>query len=181
MHTILQRVNVRYAVLFYVLTFVNMAFASCTSEGTFEVDDKHSIVKVSDKLPEFAVILNDGTTLSTSSLTGKPSVVIFFRTTCPDCQKELPIIQTLYETYTSDVNFICISRAEGNDSVSTYWKEHGLTLPYSSQEDRTVYNLFATQTIPRVYVADASLTVRSVFVEKASEKALRKAISALLR
>ncbi len=164
-----------------VLSFVNVAFASCTSEGTYEVDDKHSLVKVGDKLPEFTVEMNDGRSLSTLSLEGKPSVIVLFRTTCSDCQRELPVVQSLYETYGDDVNFVCIGRAEEKDTVLTFWAEHGLTLPCSAQADKTVYNLFATQTIPRVYVSDASLTVRSVFVEKVSEKSLRKSIVSLLQ
>ncbi len=167
--------------LLCILSFVTVAFASCTSEGTYEVDDKHSLIKVGDKLPQFTVGMNDGTALSTQSLEGKPSVIVLFRTTCSDCQRELPVVQKLYETYGRDVNFVCISRAEENDAVQAYWSEHALTLPYSPQPDKAVYNLFATQTIPRVYVSDASLTVRSVFVEKASEKALKKAITSLLQ
>lgn len=164
-----------------IFSFLNVALASCTSEGTYEVDDKHSLIKVGDKLPLFTVQMNDGASISTSSLDGKPSVIVLFRTTCSDCQRELPVIQSLYETYGHGVNFVCIGRAEEKDVVDAYWTEHGLTMPYSPQSDKTVYNLFATQTIPRVYISDASLTVRSVFVEKTNEKSLRKAIEKLLQ
>ena len=40
---------------------------------------------------------------------------------------------------------------------------HGLTLPYSAQESRSVYNLFSGQGIPRVYVSDKSLQVYSTY------------------
>lgn len=164
-----------------LFSFLNVALASCTSEGTYEVDDKHSLIRVGEKLPQFFIEMSDGTSLSTSSLEGKPSVIVLFRTTCSDCQRELPVLQSLYETYRNDVNFVCIGRAEEKDVVEAYWKEYGLTLPYSPQSDRTVYNLFATQTIPRVYIADASLTVTSIFVEKVSERSLRKSIEKLLQ
>lgn len=164
-----------------IFSFLNVTFASCTSEGTYEVDDKHSLIKVGEKLPQFTIQMSNGASLSTSSLEGKPSVVILFRTTCSDCQREFPVLQSLYETYGQKVNFVCIGRAEEKDVVEAYWTEHGLSLPYSPQSDKTVYNLFATQTIPRVYIADASLTVRTIFVEKASEKSLRKAIEKLLQ
>lgn len=164
-----------------IFSFLNVTFASCTSEGTYEVDDKHSLIRVGEKLPQFSIEMTDGTSLSTSSLEGKPSVIVLFRTTCSDCQRELPVLQNLYETYGHDVNFVCIGRAEEKDVVEAYWTEHGLTLPCSPQSDKMIYNLFATQTIPRVYISDASLTVRSIFVEKASEKSLRKAIQALLQ
>lgn len=164
-----------------IFSFLNVAFASCTSEGTYEVDDKHTLIRVGEKLPQFSIEMSDGASLSTSSLQGKPSVIVLFRTTCSDCQRELPVLQNLYETYGHDVNFVCIGRTEEKDVVEAYWVEHKLTLPFSPQSDRMVYNLFATQTIPRVYVADASLIVANIFVEKVSEKSLRKAIQSLLQ
>ncbi len=170
-----------FLLLLCIFSFLNVSFASCTSEGTYEVDDKHSLIKVGDKLPSFTIQMNDGASLSTSSLEGKPSVIVLFRTTCSDCQRELPVIQSLCEAYGHDVNFVCIGRAEETDVVDAYWTENRLTIPYSPQSDKTVYNLFATQTIPRVYISDASLTVRNVFVEKVNEKSLRKAIEKLLQ
>ena len=118
-----------------------------------------------DALPEFRVTLDDGSTLSTSSLRGKVSVLVFFHTGCPDCQQELPVIQTLYERYRNDpsVAIYCISREESAEEIERYWEVHRLTLPYSAQEDRSVYNLFSEQGIPRVYVSGTDLRVYSVY------------------
>ena len=38
-----------------------------------------------DRLPEFSVILDDGSVVSTGDLSGKVSVIVFFHTGCPDC------------------------------------------------------------------------------------------------
>ena len=118
-----------------------------------------------DTLPEFHVELNDGSELSTSDLRGKVSVLVFFHTGCPDCQQELPVIQALYERYRGNpsVGIYCISREESAGEIERYWEAHGLTLPYSAQEDRSVYNLFSEQGIPRVYVSGADLLVYSVY------------------
>ena len=118
-----------------------------------------------DTLPEFHVELDDGSELSTSGLRGKVSVLVFFHTGCPDCQQELPVIQALYERYRGDpsVGIYCISREESAGEIERYWEAHGLTLPYSAQENRSVYNLFSEQGIPRVYVSGADLQVYSVY------------------
>ena len=52
---------------------------------------------------------------------------------------------------------------EAAEEIEAYWQAHGLTLPYSAQESRSVYNLFSGQGIPRVYVSDKSLQVYSTY------------------
>lgn len=118
-----------------------------------------------DTLPEFQVELDNGSMLATSDLQGKVSVLVFFHTGCPDCQQELPVIQQLYDLYRANDSVViyCISREEAAEEIEAYWQAHGLTLPYSAQESRSVYNLFSGQGIPRVYVSDKSLQVYSTY------------------
>ena len=56
-------------------------------------------LKVGDRLPDFAVTMNDGTVVSDDSLMGNVSCVMFFHTTCPDCQATLPVVQSVYDEY----------------------------------------------------------------------------------
>ena len=100
---------------------------------------------------------------------------------CTDCRKELPIVQELYEEFSDRINFMAISRAEGRESVATYWEKEKLEIPYSAQTDRNVFGLFAKTTIPRIYIADASGTVKYIFIEKASKKKLVRALEDLLQ
>ena len=109
-----------------------------------------------DRLPEFSVILDDGSVVSTGDLSGKVSVIVFFHTGCPDCQAELPVIQRIHDD-------LCISREEDAADIAEYWAENGLTLPYSAQKDRTVYSLFARMGVPRVYVSSGDLVIHSVY------------------
>jgi hypothetical protein len=55
-------------------------------------------------------------------------------------------------------------------------------LPYSAQENRTVYYQFAKSGIPRVYVIDKELVIRSVFTDNslASYEDLAEAIETCL-
>ena len=67
------------------------------------------IVTVGDALPQFSVQLSDGGVFDTATLGGRPSLIIFFNTTCPDCQRTLPEVQEVYETYKSELTFVAIS------------------------------------------------------------------------
>ncbi len=125
--------------------------------------DRGDIVTVGDQLPEFSVTMNDGTTVSTEDLRGTVSLIMFFDVTCGDCQKTLPGVNRLYLEYGGQVRFVLIGREQDLETVSQYWAECGYTVPFSPQTDRAVYNLFATNIVPRIYISDPSLTVRYTF------------------
>ena len=95
------------------------------------------------------------------------SIIVFFHTTCPDCQKELPILQELYNNIKKDCarEMVCIARAQGERDIQAYWQEHGLTLPYAPQGDRHIYSLFASTGIPRIYITDPQGVVTHVFTD----------------
>ena len=133
------------------------------------IDDEEpteEVVIVGHQLPDFEVTMSDGTTVSGAMLRTTSSVVMFFHTSCPDCQQTLPRMQRIYEAYASDgVRFALISREDGEAAVSAYWEEHELTMPYSAQEDRRIYELFAYSRVPRVYVSDSTGTIRHIFTD----------------
>ena len=137
---------------------------SCLQEDVPEPEER---VRVGDVLPTFSVKLDDGGILSSSQLNGKVGVIVFFHTECPDCQKELPVIQSLYDRYKGNdsVVIVCISREQGVAEVKNYWSGNGLTVPNSAQNDRSVYELFCTTGIPRTYITGPDLKIRAIFTD----------------
>lgn len=123
-------------------------------------------LRAGDAVPAFSVIMDNGRAVSDELLKGTVSLIVFFNTGCPDCREELPVLQKIYEKYAPKINMVCISRDEGARDIAEYWKDNHLTLPYSAQENRTVYYLFAKSGIPRVYLVDKKLVIRNVFTDK---------------
>ena len=136
-----------------------LALAGCVTE---DEPTEESRVKPGDRLPEFSVVMNDGSRLSTADLRGRESVIVLFNTDCSDCRRELPVIQELQDR-NQGLMIACIAREEGAAEIADYWHANGLTLSYSPQADRRVYNLFAESVIPRTYVADSTLRVVAMF------------------
>jgi len=136
------------------------------------IDDNDEViehVQVGDKVPSFSVSVTDGSetrTFSTSQLTGE-TVIVFFNTWCSDCQRELPLLNDYYLQHKDDSGFqmIAISRAEGADAVSQFWSEHSLQIPYSAQDDRRIYDLFASSVIPRIYFVSPQGIITRIEVE----------------
>lgn len=145
--------------IFYILSV--LAISGCILENNSE-----DIIDAGDALPDFSVVMSDGSVVSTSSLKGSMSIVMFFHTSCPDCQQALPAVQRIYDEYNSKgVKFALISREEAEGSIQGFWTENGLEMPYSAQSSRDIYNLFATSRIPRIYISDENGIVRYIFTD----------------
>ena len=145
-----------------ILLLVSFLLVSCITEEE-EIPTGSELV-VGDKIPSFSVTMNTGETISDKDLSGQLSLIVFFNTGCKDCQKELPVIQRFYDTY-PEYPLICISRAETESSIAEYWKEHKFTLPYSAQRDKTIYEKFASQTIPRIYIVSPEGIILHIFTD----------------
>ena len=121
-----------------------------------EDPDVSSIVRVGDLLPDFSVEVIDGssrTLFNNKGLLGT-TVIVFFHTSCIDCQRELPELNDYYLRHRLDPGFqmVAIAREESEESIAAYWQQHNLSIPFSPQADRQIYNLFATKFIPRAYL-----------------------------
>ncbi len=149
--------------LYFVLSaFLSFLFSSCVTDK----DDPVWSLQKGESLPQFSVAMNDGRLVTTESLRGKKSMIVFFNTGCSDCRRELPVIQAVYDRCqeaSPDIEIICISRNECKEAVEKYWSENSLTLPYSAQDDRRVYSLFASSVIPRIYVSSQDLKITASF------------------
>lgn len=128
----------------------------CSLQGCISDEPKGTALQPGDSLPFFGVSLSDGSIVSNSSLMGKVGVIVFFNTDCLDCQKELPIIQQLWDEFKDDSQVVIapIAREESEQHIENYWVKNNLTMPYSPQESRAVYNLFASSVIPRIFISN---------------------------
>ena len=135
--------------------------AGCINEKIEGAD-----LKVGDVIPDFEVVMNDGSLVSDEILKESVSVIMFFHTSCPDCQQVLPEMQKIYDEYASkSVQIALISREESAESIEAFWKEKSLQMPYSAQRSRMVYELFAKTGIPRVYICGKGGIIRYIFTD----------------
>ena len=146
--------------LFVILSYMLIA-AACIKEIPTGAD-----LKPGDMIPHFVVKMNDGSVVSDESLMGSVSFIMFFHTSCPDCQQALPIVQKIYDEYIGKgVSFAVISRDEYDEDIKDYWKKKGLEMPYSAQKSRLIYELFAQTRIPRIYINDENGVIRNIFTD----------------
>jgi peroxiredoxin len=141
-------------------------------------------LKVGDFLPDFEVVMNDGRLVTDDALRETVSVVMFFHTSCPDCQKTLPEMQKVYDGYLQKgVSFALVSREESEPSIASFWEQKALEMPYSAQSDRKVYQLFASELIPRVYICEKGGKIRYIFTDdpNPSYEDIKSALEEIIR
>lgn len=134
--------------------------------GCIRDDDPDNVgVAPGDKLPEFSVTISDGTVCGSQTLSGRWGVIEFFNTGCGDCRESFPVLQEVSEYYQDNpkVEVIAIAREENSEDIETYWSENNLTIPWSAQPDRKVYNLFATVGIPRLYISNPDGVIAAAY------------------
>jgi|GEM_PF-5841807 len=124
-------------------------------------------IQVGDTLPNFSVKLNNGELINRKSLEKKVSITLLFSVTCPDCKRLFPSIEKIYNEYKDNDKFVLltISREEGEDMVGKFMKDNNYTFPYSPQETRDVYSLFAPSIVPRVYISNWDCIVQEMYID----------------
>lgn len=136
---------------------------SCIRDGEPSVSS--ATLEVGEQVPEFTVVLNSGESLANTDLKGRVSVLVFFRTACPDCREELPQIQRLYDAFRNDtrVGIYCFSWKDHQEEVEQYWQTEGFNLPYAAECEDAVYERFACRVVPTVFISDEKQLVRYKF------------------
>ena len=118
--------------------------------------EKVTLVKVGDDVPEFVVEMFDGQKINIKDLKGKIVLINFWATWCPPCQEELKRVQKeIIDRFKGkDFVFLAISREESKEQVKKFRERNGYTFPMGLDPERKIYSKFATATIPRNFIID---------------------------
>lgn len=115
-----------------------------------------TLVKEGMQAPDFTVEMFDGSTQTLSSLKGEVVLVNFWATWCPPCREELKRVQQdLVERFAGEeFVFIPISRGEERETVAAFREQMGYTFAMGLDPERKIYDLFASNFIPRNFLID---------------------------
>ena len=113
-----------------------------------------TLTSVGEQAPDIAVTSVDGLSVRLADLRGRVIIVNFFATWCGPCRMELPDLQEIWSEFHDNDEFrmLVIGREESAEILRTFKDEHGFTFPMASDLDRSAFDRFATEFIPRTYL-----------------------------
>lgn len=148
-------------------TFLSILAGFALISITYPQADTTTLAKVGDKAPAFICKTIDGKTFDISKLQGKIVMINFFATWCGPCNLELPVLQkNIWSKYKSNPDFelIIIGRQHTDQEVRKFVAGRKFTMPFAPDPERKIFNLYATQNIPRNIIIgkDGSIIFQSM-------------------
>ena len=130
------------------------------------------------QLPEFEMVDQAGYQKKSTEFYDKPMLVVEWASWCPDCQKQLPEIQKVYEKYKGNIHFVMLdmldSKRETKERADQYISEKNYTFPYYYDTDERAADILHVQSIPTIYLVDKNQKVKKVMTDFHDEAALEK-------
>ncbi len=132
-----------------------------------------SQIKVGDEAPTFFVrdLTEQNFFFSDTLKTGKPAVLSFFATWCGPCRVEMPVLDTLSQSY-SDINFYLVNVSgltqgktkmkEDPEKVKKLIDDLGVTLQVLMDKYGKVAEKYGVKSLPRLVVIDQKSKVHYI-------------------
>lgn len=143
-------------VVIFMLPTADEAAPAPATEQVEDETEATTIAKAETVAPDFTVTMFDGSTQTLSALKGKVVLVNFWATWCPPCREELKRVEAdIIERFKdAPFVFIPISRGEERQTVADFREKMGYTFPMGLDPERKIYDLYASNFIPRNFLID---------------------------
>jgi peroxiredoxin len=114
-----------------------------------------SPLKAGEMAPEFVLSGPDGSTFALSALRTAPTLLVFYKNTCPTCILTLPFLQRLYERVEgSPVRFWGISQDSPEETL-VFAQQHGITFPlFPDAPGYPVSNAYGITNVPTLFLVE---------------------------
>lgn len=122
-----------------------------------------SIAKAGEESINFVLETLDGERIELEELRGKGVFLNFWGTYCPPCEKEMPIMEELYETYKQQgVEIIAVNVNEPELTVERFVKRYDLTFPIAIDKGMLVSDAYGIRPLPTTILIDEHGTIAHV-------------------
>lgn len=114
--------------------------------------------EVGESMPDFSFQTFDGKQSSRTSLEGKPLLLVFWNTWCPNCMRELPEINRLAEKFGPRGLAVLAINTAINDSETkarTYWEKQAYVFPSGFDRYFEIGDVFKVRGVPTIFLIDS--------------------------
>lgn len=133
-------------------------------------------LKVGDAAPDFVLQTLDGTAMRLTDFKGKPILLSFGATWCPDCRVEAPLLEDLHKA-NPELIVLLVDIKEDREAVQQFAEQFELTHPILLDRDGSVSTLYQVFAIPTELFVDAKGIIRAKIIEKVTPELLAENLS----
>jgi peroxiredoxin/RNA polymerase subunit RPABC4/transcription elongation factor Spt4 len=140
---------------------------------------------IGDRAPDFTVnIFNTQDSISLRTYKGQKVLVAFWSVSCPECDRELSLLQTLNNKNMPGVNIIAVfidSKPEDiENTISQYKSQNGeLTVPICVDMYKTAAHVYNVEKVPCTFFIDGDLIVRDIEYSNFNSDQIEQILSGL--
>lgn len=122
---------------------------------------------INEKIPDIRFTGESGDVVTMKEFEGKPTIITFWASWCPDCRKELSHIGEFINTSKNygDINYILINRTdnkkETKETAKKYLSEQGITMDTYYDEGMTACQELGLHAIPTTLFLDEHGVIRA--------------------
>lgn len=110
---------------------------------------------VEPKMPAWNAVDTEGRKISTASLQGKVSVVVFWATWCGGCKREIPDLVALRDAFpTHDVEIIGLSVDEAHKDLQAFAQQAGINYRIARATDSANEAFGKIDSLPTIFIID---------------------------
>jgi len=106
--------------------------------------------------PDFAIQTREGHMITRASLAGKPTLMVFWASSCEVCREELPKIHQLFKKTQGTLGVVAIGFLDGKEAIMGYVKSHAETFSFPTAYDKNdqVAETFRVRATPTLFLLD---------------------------
>ncbi|MBP3950534.1 thiol-disulfide oxidoreductase ResA [Bacillus suaedae] len=143
-----------------ILVIIGAALAY-TFYSNFFAD--RSLAKVGEESKNFVIHDLEGQRIELKGLEGKGVFLNFWGTFCPPCEKEMPIMEELYQEYKDQgVEILAINVNEPELTVESFVERYNLTFPVAIDKDDIIADAYGISPLPATILIDEHGTIVDV-------------------
>ncbi|AHX19629.1 MAG TPA: thiol:disulfide interchange protein [Bacillus sp. (in: Bacteria)] len=141
-------------------------------------------IEIGKSAPDFTLTKLDGTNVKLSDLKGKKVILNFWATWCGPCQQEMPDMEAFYKEHKENVEILAVNytpseKGGGEEKVSNFAKEKGITFPILLDKNIDVTTAYKVITIPTSYFIDTKGVIQDKFIGPMTQKEMEKRVAKL--
>ena len=131
------------------------------------------------KAPSFALASTEGGTVSLASLAGKPLVINFWRSDCPPCRAEMPLLRQRVGAQ-PNVQLVLINWGESGEVARSFLSRVGIQQPSLLDSDLAVGRAYGVAALPTTIFVRSDGTIDRRQIGQLDERVLTAELSNLV-